>query len=174
MTGRASWVLSPTDGKTHLLAVESPGQVLATQCGQPLPSGVLPHDRLPSRQLCRECFAAHLLPPDPVFARQPPARRWLGPVSEAPESVRGGQPVGPQCLSAAHGGYFSPRGLPRWARCPVDQHLHLLPAGEVAAAGGEGHGRAACGRMIPAAGLTIEGPAEEGFCVGCVAVETAR
>lgn len=154
MTGRAWWVLSPTDGKTHLLAGESPGETLATQCGQPLPSGVLQHDRLPSRQLCPECFAAYLLPPDPVFARQTPAGCRLS----APESTPGGQPVPPSCRSAAHGGDPSPRERPRWARCPADQRLHLLSADEVATAGGEGHGRAACGRLIPAAGLTIDSP----------------
>lgn len=129
MTGRASWVLSPTDGKTHLLTGESLGQVLATRCGQPVPSGVLPHDRLPSRQLCRECFADHLLPAHPVFARRTPAGRRF---SDAPEPAPGGQPVPP-----------------------------------------EGHGRAACGRLIPAAGLTIQSPPAES-CAGCLTVGTAR
>lgn len=172
MTGRASWVLAPTDGKTHPLAVQSPGDVVVTQRGQPLPSGMLPHDRLPSRQPCRECFAADLPPADPVFARQPPAGRWSSPISEAPDSLPSGQPVPPQCLSAAHGGHPPPRGLPRWARCPVDQRLHLLSAGEVSAAAGQRHGRAACDQLIPAAGLTIQSP-PEGFCVGCLDMGTA-
>lgn len=165
MTGPASWVLSPTDGKTHLLARKSPGETLATQCGQALPSGVLQHDR----QLCPECFAAYLLPPDPVFTRQAPAGCRLS----APESTPGGQPVTPPCPSASRSAEPAPRERLRWARCPADQRLHLLSAGEVATAGSDGHGQAACGRLIPAAGLTIESP-PEGFCVGCLAMGTVR
>jgi hypothetical protein len=71
------------------------------------------------------------------------------------------------------GGHSATVGLPRWAHCQVDQHLHLLTPAEAAAAGIEGHGRAGGGRLIPCSGLTIEGPAA-GFCLGCVAVGTAR
>jgi hypothetical protein len=69
--GRAVWVLSPTDGHAHLLAIEAPGDtVLTTRCGQSLPTGVLRYDRLPSRHLCRDCVAAYLLPPH-ALARDP-------------------------------------------------------------------------------------------------------
>ncbi len=168
MSGHASWVLCPADGKAHLLAVESAhGVLLTTPCGRSLPSGILQHDRLPSRQLCPECVAAYLLPA-PVFARLTPAgRRSSGPVRSP-----GGQPVSdlaqrrtPVC------GWPAPV-LPRWARCPVDRHLHLLAPAEAAAAEIDGHGRAGCGRLIPRAGLTIGGPAT-GFCLGCMAVGTA-
>lgn len=167
MSGRAAWVLCPTDGKAHLLAVEGAhGVLLTTQCGRSLPAGILQHDRLPSRQLCPECVAAYLLPA-PVFARMTPAgRRSSGPVRSP-----GGQPVphhprgDPPC-----GGPAPP--LPRWARYPVDRHLHLLAPLEAAAVGIEGHGRAGCGRLIPRAGLTIGGPTA-GFCLGCMAVGTA-
>lgn len=112
-----------------------------------------------------------LLLPDPVFARRTSAGRRL---SDAPASVPGGQPIPPRCPPAAHDGPPSPQGrLPRWARYPVDQRLHLLSADEVATAGDKGHGRAACDRLIPAAGLTIKG-ASAGFCMGCLAVGTAR
>lgn len=181
MNSRVSWVLSPTNEKAHLLAVEGPGDYLVTQCHQPLSSDVLRHDRLPSRHLCQECFAAYLLP-DPLFARQHPAGRRL---SDAPESAPGGQPVldppatppaiAPALPDNGHhvAGYVPDAPAPRWARCPVDQRLHLLSPGEVAAAGGEGHGRAACGRLISAKGLTLAGPSA-GMCVGCLAVGTAR
>jgi hypothetical protein len=61
----------------------------------------------------------------------------------------------------------SPSPLPRWARCPVDRHLHLLAPVEVAAAGIEGHGRAGCGRLIPRAGLTIDGGSVVRGVCGC-------
>ena len=146
MSGRASWVLSPTDGKTHQLAIEgSGGTALATQCGHSLPLDVLQYDRLPSPHLCRECFAAYLLPGPPVFARKAPAGCCL---SDTPESTPDGQPV--------------PPSSPRWARCPADQHLHLLTPNEAEAASIEGHGRAGCGRLIPRAGLTIDGASVTG------------
>jgi hypothetical protein len=56
---------------------------------------------------------------------------------------------------------------------PTSAYTYSLSAGEVATAGGEGHGRAACGRLIPAAGLTIESP-PEGFCAGYLSMGTAR
>ena len=89
MSGRAWWVLCPTDGQAHLLALEDPGAVLlTTQCGQSLPSGLLWHDRLPSRDLCRDCVAAYVLPAA-VLARMTPAdRRSSGPVRSP-----GDQPV---------------------------------------------------------------------------------
>jgi hypothetical protein len=177
MSGRAVWVLSPTDGKAHLLAVEGANCApLTTQCGRSLPFGVLQHDRLPSRQLCRDCFAAYLLPA-PVFARMTPAGRRLN----APESAPGGQPV-PDPADCAAGlpdnghhvaDYLPGAPVPRWVQCPVDPQLHLLSPGEVAAAGGEGYGRAACGRLISAEGLTLVGPSA-GMCVSCLAVGTAR
>lgn len=72
------------------------------------------------------------------------------------------------------GGYSATVGLPRWARCPVDRQLHLLaPVEAAAAAGTEGHGRAGCGRLIPAAGLTIEGRPSAGFCAACLTVGVA-
>jgi hypothetical protein len=89
VSGRAWWVLSPTDGQAHLLALEGSGAVvLTTQCGQSLPSGLLRHDRLPSRDLCRDCVAAYVLPAA-VLARMTPAgRRSSGPVRSP-----GDQPV---------------------------------------------------------------------------------
>lgn len=56
----------------------------------------------------------------------------------------------------------------------MDRQLHLLTPGEVEAAGVGGHGRAGCGRLIPGAGLTIDGAAVAGWCVSCPAVGTAR
>jgi hypothetical protein len=53
--------------------------------------------------------------------------------------------------------------LPRWARCPLDQHVHLLSPVVVAVAGGEGHGHAGCGRGIPVLG------SKAGICLGCIA-----
>ncbi|MGH3935735.1 MAG: hypothetical protein ACRDS1_12300 [Pseudonocardiaceae bacterium] len=77
-----------------------------------------------------------------------------------------------------HGHHVADRGdpvppVPRWARCPTDHHLHLLTPGEVEAAGIEGHGRAGCGRLIPAVGLTINGAAVAGWCVSCLSAGTA-
>jgi len=75
VSGRASWVLCPADGKAHLLAVEGAhGVLLTTPCGRSLPSWILRHERLPGRQLRSECFAAYLLPAA-VFARLTPAGR---------------------------------------------------------------------------------------------------
>jgi hypothetical protein len=76
-----------------------------------------------------------------------------------PASAPGGQPV--------------PPSSPRWARCPVDQHLHLLPPDEAQAVSVQGHGRAGCGRLIPRAGLTIDGASVAGWCGSCLAVGTA-
>jgi hypothetical protein len=167
VSARASWVLCPTDGKAHLLAVEGAhGVVLTTQCGRSLPSEILQHDRLPSRQLCPECVAAYLLLA-PVFARMTPAGRR----SSAPVRSPGGQPV-PHRPSGDPSAWLARAAAAALARCPVDRHLHLLAPVEAAAAGIEGHGRAGCWRLIPRSGLTIEGPAA-GLCLGCMAVGTA-
>lgn len=158
MSGWAWWVLSPNDGKVPLLAIESPhGALITTQCRQSLPSGILQHDRLPSRQLCRECVAAYLLPAA-VFARMTPAgRRSSGPVKSP-----GGQPVPDHPGGDLAWGCPSPP-LPRWARCPRNQRLHPLAHAEAAATALSGHGRALCGRRIPAAGTPLSGPIA-GFC----------
>ncbi|MGH3998345.1 MAG: hypothetical protein ACRDTJ_12875 [Pseudonocardiaceae bacterium] len=60
-----------------------------------------------------------------------------------------------------------------WARCPTDRHLYLLVPAEAQAAGIEGHGRAGCGRLIPRAGLMIDGASVAGWCVSCLAAGTA-
>lgn len=152
MSSRAWWVLCPTDGTAHLLAIHGPG-LLMTQCGQQLPAGVLQYDRLPSRHLCQDCFTAYLLPP--AVAHKIPAARW--PSNEAP----GGQSA-------------PPLPPPRWTRCPVDRRLHLLSLVEAAAAAIQGcYGRAACGRLIAAAGSTSAGPSA-GMCLACLATRTAR
>jgi hypothetical protein len=168
VSGRASWVHSPHDGTVHLLAIESPhGALLTTPCRQSLPSGIVQHDRLPSRQLCRECVAAYLLPAA-VFARLTPAgRRSSGPVRSP-----GGQPVPGHPGGDLAWGCPAPP-LPRWARCPLDHRLHLLAHAEAAAAALSGHGRALRGRRISAAGTPLSGPSA-GFCTACVAVGTAR
>lgn len=62
MSNRALWAISPADGQGQLLATETPG-LLTTQHRRSLPLGLLRHDHLPTRHLCRECVAAHLLPP---------------------------------------------------------------------------------------------------------------
>lgn len=116
-----------------------------------LPSGILQHDRLPSRQLCRECFAAYLLSA-PVFARLTPAGRRP---SAAPSESPGGQPVPHHPSGDPPCGCPAPP-LPRWAWCPVDQHLHLLSPAKAAGIGG--HGRAGCGRWVPRSGLNDRGP----------------
>jgi hypothetical protein len=161
VTGRAAWVLSPTDGKAHLLTIEGPGGVvLATQCGQSLPLGVVQHDRLPSCHLCRECFTVYLLP-DPVFARQAPAGH-----RSSPAPAPGGQPDPPVVPAPA-----SAAAVPRWARCPVDQQLPLLgPAGvrEVVALG---CAQSLCGRLLFAQGLTLSGRCGVP-CVSCLAAGT--
>jgi hypothetical protein len=61
---------------------------------------------------------------------------------------------------------------PRWVRCPVDHQLHLLAPAGVIAAGIKGHGHALCGRLIPADGLTIDGPSGS-LCISCLAAGTA-
>ncbi|MDQ3765504.1 MAG: hypothetical protein M3460_29915 [Actinomycetota bacterium] len=137
-----------------------------TKCQQPLPADVLLHNHLPSRHLCQECVTAYLLP-HPVFARQAPAARRS---SDTPESAPGGQPVpDPPATNLPLPG----APAPQWARCPMDQHLHLLPPDEAQAAGIEGHGRAGCGRLIPRAGLTIDGASVVGWCWSCLTVGTA-
>ncbi len=145
------WAVCPTDGTTHSLLPNDHSPVVQARCDHALPVGVVAHDHLPGWQWCVPCMVAHLVPA-PVFARKTPAGRQL---SDAPESAPGGQPV--------------PAPASRWACCPVDQYLHLLPPDEAEAAGIKGHGRAGCGRLIPRAGLTIDQP-PAGFCVACVAV----
>lgn len=172
MSARASWVLSPTDGKAHLLALNgATGMMITTHCRQSLPSGIRQYGRLPSGQLCRECVAAYLLPA-PVFARMltPAGRRSSGPVRSP-----GGQPVPPGSPVEAKCGCPAPV-LPRWARCPTDHQLHLLTHAEAGAAGMTGHGRAFCGRRIPAAGLGLpaNGGQSAGFCLAYVAEGTER
>lgn len=147
------WAVCPTDGKAHSLLPGNHSPVVQARCGHSLPVGVVAHDHLPGWQWCVPCMVAHLVPA-PVFARKNPG--WP-PVSHAPESAPGGQPV--------------PASALRWVRCPVDQHLRLLPPDEAEAAGIKGHGRAECGRLIPRPGLTIDQP-PAGFCVTFVAVGT--
>ena len=53
----------------------------------------------------------------------------------------------------------------------MDQQLHLLASAQAEAARTGDHGRAACGRLIPANGLTLTGPSA-GMCVSCIAEAT--
>jgi hypothetical protein len=144
VSGRASWVLCPTDGKAHLLAVEGAhGVVLTTQCGRSLPSEILQHDRLPSRQLCPECVAAYLLLA-PVFARMTPAGRR----SSAPVRSPGGQPVP-----------HHPSGDPSvWLARAAAAALGTVPGGSAPAPAGPGGGCGCGDRGSRARGLWAADP----------------
>ncbi|MGH3770703.1 MAG: hypothetical protein ACRDRW_04795 [Pseudonocardiaceae bacterium] len=103
-----------------------------------------------SRRVC-------LRVPDPRFATKISAgRRLRCPVSfPAP----GGQP--------------DPRGwvlgrLLRWARCPDDGRLHLLPFAEVPRVAAGDHVRALCGQRVPADGLVITRGLSWAPCMACV------
>jgi hypothetical protein len=89
--------------------------------------------------------------PPPVFTRGFPAGRR----SSCPE------PPAPPPVAAA-----------RWARCTVDEQLHLLAPADVTAAGTEGHAHALCVRRVPAEGLTLNGPAGS-LCISCLAAGTS-
>ncbi len=158
MSSPTRWVISPTDGRTHVLlpVADHPSEMLQARCSRLLPRGAAQHECLPGRPLCVTCLWCYLAPA-PVFARHIPAGRR---VRNAAEATPGGQPV-PVSV------------LPRWARCPVDQHLHLLAAAQAQAAEIQRHGRAGCGRLIPVVGLTIDGAAA-GSCESCMAVGTAQ
>ena len=63
------------------------------------------------------------------------------------------------------------RANPRWARCPVDEQLHLLAPADVQTAGVEGYAYARCGRLLIAEGLTLSGQSM-GLCMDCLAAGT--
>lgn len=153
MSSRTSWVISPTDRQGHPLAMKTP-ELRTTQCRQSLPSGVLRHDRLPSRHLRRDCLAAYLLPAA-AFAHITPAGRQSSPAP--PRRVPGGQPVPPDPSPEASYG------------CPAPP----LTRAETATAGLSGQGQTLCGRQIPATGLALSGPSAR-FCAACVAEGTRR
>jgi hypothetical protein len=157
------WVICPTDGQTHsLLPVgdHSPG-MLAARCGHLLPVGVAQYEQLPGWQLCVSCLWRYLVPTG-VFPPESPAGRRSNPEGAPPCGVPSGQPVPvADAEISAPGCPVLP--LPRWARCPLDQHVHLLSPEVVAVAGGEGHGYAGCGRGIPVVG------SKAGICLGCIA-----
>lgn len=119
MRSPTRWVISPTDGRTHVLLPvgDHPPEMLPARCRPLLPRGVAQHERLPGRVLCVTCLWCYLVPA-PVFPRHTPAGRRL---RDAPDSAPGGQPV-PVPVP------------PRWPRCPVDQHLHLLAPTQAQAA----------------------------------------
>lgn len=138
-----------------------------------LPWGVVQYESLPSRLLRVTCMWCYLVPA-PVFIRTIPADRR----SNRPLPVPGGQPVPDPTDSAAdlalpdHGQpHVAGNPLPRWARYPLDQRLHLLTPGEVTAAVTEGYGRAVCGRSIHARALAWDGRSA-GFCEDCLAAGT--
>lgn len=158
MSDPTQWAISPTDGRTHtLLPVDDrPPGMFQARCGHLLPWEVTQHEWSQERLLCVTCLWCCLVPA-PVFPRKIPAGRRL---RDAPETTPGGQPV--------------PAPLPpRWARCPVDQHAHLLAPAQAAAAGIEGHRREGCGRLTPRSAVTIGNPAAA-LCVSCIAVGTAQ
>jgi hypothetical protein len=99
--------------------------------------------------------------PAPRFAHQIPAGRWSSGNPDLP--VPDGQPGPAPAARAAR---------PRWARCPVDQQLHLMTPAGVQMAAAAGYGFALCGRRLAAAALTLRGESE-GLCLSCVAAGTA-
>ena len=106
-----------------------------------------------SRRVC-------LRVPDPLFATTIPAgRRFSCPVPLPP----GGQPD-PRCSGAGS----RVRQLLRWARCPDDGRLHLLPLAEVLCAAAGGHARALCGQRVPAESLTITSGLSWALCMTCI------
>jgi len=98
--------------------------------------------------------------PDPQFPHKTPAGRRSSSCP-APLPAPGGQPDPNPQATGSSGEQL------RWARCPDDDHLHLLaPADVVLGAGG--HAQAVCGQRIPAEVLTItRGPAGA-LCMSCV------
>jgi hypothetical protein len=78
---------------------------------------------VPSGHLCQTCLMAYFVS-ESVFPHQAPTGHRC---SDPPDSAPGGQPV--------------PAPAPRWARCPVDQRLHLLAPAQAVAVDIGGHGR---------------------------------
>ena len=97
--------------------------------------------------------------PPPQFPHKIPAGRRL---SGSPEPAPGGRPD--PSLGAGE--------RPRWARCPVDERLHLLAPVDVVLAATAGHARALCGGRRPTEGLTLGGPSRA-LCVSCIAAGTS-
>lgn len=98
------------------------------------------------------------------------AGRRSNPDGLPPRGVLGGQPV-PAAVADISSLACPVLGLPRWARCPLDQHVHLLTPEEVAAPGSQGHGYSGCGQGIPAVGLRLVG-SKAGTCLGWIVVVT--
>jgi hypothetical protein len=97
------WVISPTDGRTHVLlpAGDCLRGMLQARCGDLLPREVALHECLPGLLLCVRCLWCYLVPAS-AFPPTIPADRRL---RDAPESTPGGQPVPAPALP--------------WARCPL-------------------------------------------------------
>ncbi|MGH3784293.1 MAG: hypothetical protein ACRDRO_27655 [Pseudonocardiaceae bacterium] len=146
--------------------------VLKARCGHLMTSVVPhPHEQPPGhRNVCTTCAAISRVPP-PRFPQKLPAGRRCrsGPPLRAP----GGQP---DSISAAlervvavlrlmHPGIEA-----RWARCPVEGHLHLLAPAGVAA---EGFAYALCGRAVAADGLAVHEWSSGTHCVSCLAAGIA-
>lgn len=104
-----------------------------------------------------------------VITHRSPAGHWPG---DAPAPAPGGQPV-PQNPRAVTGCGCPAPVPPRQARYPAYHRPHPLTHLEAANAGLTGHGRALCGRRIPATGLALRGPSA-GLCLTCVPAGTTR
>lgn len=103
---------------------------------------------------------AGLQVPDPQFPTKIPAgRRSSTPT--LPPAPGGQSDPNPQTGNSSV-------GPPRWARCLEQGRLHLLRSADVIAATNQGHGRAVCGRPIPAEGLIITSGPSGALCMDCV------
>ena len=97
--------------------------------------------------------------PDPLFA----TTIRTGRQSSCPAPLAPGNQPSPKPAT----GESDVRPL-RWARCSDDRRLHLLAAGEVLRATGQGHARALCGRSVPGTGLTLTDDSSAALCMACV------
>jgi hypothetical protein len=150
------WAYSPLDCRVHLLmpAADLPWGVFKARCGAVLPSeGRRQHEQPPggAHRTCPTCA---------LIARRPvsvPADRWV-----SPQGTPEGQPV-------AAGRGMTVRAA--WARCAVDERLHLLGSRSVLELAAQGCALAWCGALLTTQDLALRGTGTP--CSTCLAAGSA-
>ena len=156
MRGLVRWAYSPLDCRVHLLmpAADLPWGVFKARCGAVLPSeGRRQHEQPPggAHRTCPTCA---------LIARRPvsvPADRWV-----SPQGTPEGQPV-------AAGRGMTVRAA--WARCAVDERLHLLDSRSVLELAAQGCALAWCGALLTTQDLALRGTGTP--CSTCLAAGSA-
>lgn len=137
------WALSPLDGQAHLLvpAGDLPWGVLQARCGALLPTGVARQHERPPAGAHRSCPTCAQIARSPVSV---PATPWV----PNPQATARGQPDGAGARDTLR---------VAWARCPVEQHLHLLTARAILDLASKSCALACCGTLILTPTLVLRG-----------------